>query len=729
MISAGAVAGAGGVGGGGTAAGAGAIGFNEIRNTVRATVSGTTLNSNSFVTISATENARIKAVSVGIAGTLAGGMGVGIGLSGAGSGSKNNIYNVVEAQILADSIVTSGTGFDVEVTATDTAEIGSFAGALAFAITGAIASLGLAVGISKADNDIGNIVRAKISDSTVTAGEAVEVTASSTAKIVAGAAAGGIGVSVTSAVGVGAALSSNNIHNTIEAIVEDSDLADSPAQAVTGRSVSVKAESDADILSTGLGLSVAISGGVSIGIGFVESNNTITNTTLAEIRNLRVVSTVGAVDVLAFSSGPITETPTAAAVAAAGAAISGGGVLSKNTVTPQTTASINGGSSVSGATHVKVEAKDESTIDATIVAVSVAAGSNAIAVGISRAENTIGGSITASVSGSSVTALGGALDGDIDILASANQTVTTFSVLLSAAFGAIAAAGAGAETDEKIQPNVTASVTGGTLTATGNNVNVHAKFTGFSDPKTAAVSGSVGFGGALSVVKADALISGTTSAFAAGGTINAAKLSVDAHDISTSTAFALSVGLSTGVALAATKATSKINRTTEAYLAAGTINTSGGPVDVHATSSSKSDLDGASIAAGFAAVSLVLLDSTVATTTRAYVGDGANVTSGALDVKADAFNIVTSTSVNLSISLGGGNETFITATDDSTIEARLGPAKAATSGSAAITASGDVNATTMLTSRAVGRAIGHTFGLCGTIGDMHGKPPNKIGRA
>ena len=34
----------------------------------------------------------------------------------------------------------------------------------------------------------------------------------------------------------------------------------------------------------------------------------------------------------------------------------------------------------------------------------------------------------------------------------------------------------------------------GTLTATGNNVNVHAKFTGFSDPTTSAVSGSVGFG-------------------------------------------------------------------------------------------------------------------------------------------------------------------------------------------------------------------------------------------
>ena len=122
--------------------------------------------------------------------------------------------------------------------------------------------------------------------------------------------------------------------------------------------------------------------------------------------------------------------------------------------------------------------------------------------------------------------------------------------------------------------------------------------------------------------------------------------------------------------------------------------------------------------------SLVLLDSTVATTTRAYVGDGATVTSGALDVKADAFNIVTSTSVNLSISLGGGNETFITATDDSTIEARLGPAKGAASGSATVTASGDVNVTAILTSRAVGRAIGLTFGLFGTIGDMHGKATN-----
>ena len=427
-----------------TAAGAGAIGFNEIRNTVRATVSGATLNSSSFVTISATENARIKAVSVGIAGTLAGGMGVGIGLSGAGSGSKNNIYNVVEAQILADSIVASGAGCDVTVSASDTSEIGSFAGALAFAITGAIASVGLAVGKSNADNDLGNdrpredqrleghLRRRRYA-----------FTASATSKIVSGAAAGGVGISVTVAAGFGAALSSNNIHNTVEAIIEDSDLGDTPAQSVSGTSVTVKAEDDSDILSTSLG---ALGRGVRrrerrhrlrpVGQHDHDGDQGRDPELARRLvgRRRRGARVVQGLDHREADRGSDRVS--------GGGSVSGGGVLSKNTVTPSTTATINGGSSVSGATHVKVEAKDESSIDATIVAVSVAGASNAVAIGISRAENTIGGSISASISGSTVVALGGAADGDIDVLASANQTVTTFSVLLSAAFGAIAAAGA-----------------------------------------------------------------------------------------------------------------------------------------------------------------------------------------------------------------------------------------------------------------------------------------------
>jgi hypothetical protein len=176
-----------------------------------------------------------------------------------------------------------------------------------------------------------------------------------------------------------------------------------------------------------------------------------------------------------------------AAFTAGGAGLSGGGVLARNTINPTTTASIASSSTVAAATSVKVDAQDTSTIDATILALNVAAGTNAIAIGIASAENVAGGTITASTSGSTVTAS----SGDIDVLASAHQTLTTYSVLLSAAFGAIAGALTSINANERIEPNVTASVSGGTLTATGNDVNVHATFTGVADPTATALAAGV----------------------------------------------------------------------------------------------------------------------------------------------------------------------------------------------------------------------------------------------
>ena len=565
---AGSEAGAVGAGFGGGAAisfGAAAAG-NEIGNTIRALVDGSTVEAGDAVTIHATSTSVIHSVAIGIAASVSGGVFVGISLSGAGSVTENAIANTVEAGVAGGSTVSSANGQAISIVAADSSDIGSFSGAVAVAVGAAIFSAGVAVGVSVATADIGNIVRAKIDDSKVSSAAGLTVDAHATgnirshglAAVFAGGSLGGFGA--------GAAISTNSIHSTVEARILDADAAG--GQEATGTFVKVTATDDADILANAVGFAGSV-GIAAASIGFVDATNTITSATTAKIQNSKVTASAAGVEVLAASTGSIKSKPTAAAIAGGVVAAAGGGVLSKNSVTPNTTATISGGSLVNAATFVKVEAKDTSTIEATIVAVAAAGGLGAVAVGLAKAEDTIGGSVTGSTAGSTITAS----NGDIDVLATANQTVTTFAVAFAAAFGAIAAAGVAVLSDEKIQPNVTASVTGGTLTALGHFVNIHASFTGNSHPTTdaGAVSISLGGSGSVAFVNSDALISGTTSAFAAGGTINANGLDVDATDMNTVTSSATSASFSTSVSISGVVASATVDRTTQAYLGAGTL--------------------------------------------------------------------------------------------------------------------------------------------------------------
>jgi hypothetical protein len=555
---------------------------------------------------------------------------VGVSLSGAGSGATSVITNTIEAGVSGGS-VTSAADKDIDILAKDNSYIASFGGALAVGIGIAIGSVGGAVGVSVGSTDIGNTVRAKIDNATVTASGDLKVKAEATSNIRAEAIAYATGAG-TGAFGAGAAITTNMIHNTVEARIKDADeaggqeakgdlvsvqasdsskidsnsfggalsiggvgfsvgavlaenaiggspnlngqfaasgggphtvraLIENSKVTATEGNVEVKSTSSGILKSTATGGAISVSGGASGAFGIVYAANVINGTTVATVSSSKVTSNNGAVEVLASSEGSITSTPVAfAAAVSGGGGLSGAGVLATNSITPTTSATVVSSSTVNAGTHIKLEAKDLSTIDATILAVSLSVGTNGLAAGVSLADNTAGGTITAATSNSTLTASGGALDGNIDILASANQTVTTFASALSLSIGFIASiSGAGATTDETINPNVTASNTGGTLTANGNMVNIHASFTGNSDPQTTAGTVSVSpIGGAFSIVKADALISGTTSAFSAGGTINASGLDIDATDNSTVTSFALSIGVSTGLSISTVMATATL---------------------------------------------------------------------------------------------------------------------------------------------------------------------------
>ena len=182
--------------------------------------------------------------------------------------------------------------------------------------------------------------------------------------------------------------------------------------------------------------------------------------------------------------------------------------------------------------------------------------------------------------------------------------------------------------------------------------------------------------------------------------------------------------MSTGFSVAATKATSLINRTTQAALGAGTLNTSGGPVNVHAHSTSNSTLDGTALGVGVAAVTIVLLDSKVATTTQASIGDGANVSAGVVDVNAHADNTVVATSLNVGIKIAGGSGTDINATDDSNVNSFVGPVEGSGSGGATVNTTGNVTVASLLDSNTTADALTASLTLFADIGDITGHAKN-----
>src|SRR5207253_3082172 len=112
------------------------------------------------------------------------------------------------------------------------------------------------------------------------------------------------------------------------------------------------------------------------------------------------------------------------------------------------------------------------------------------------------GSINSYVGGgSTVTANGdgvAAIDPGVSINASSNDDITTESVIIAISLS-IGLAGAASQVDETLDPNVSAYIVGGTINSTSNPVSVKASFTGTSDPKATAGSGSL-TGGAFAGV-------------------------------------------------------------------------------------------------------------------------------------------------------------------------------------------------------------------------------------
>ncbi|MGH3371710.1 MAG: hypothetical protein ACRDPR_17090, partial [Nocardioidaceae bacterium] len=614
-------------------AGAGSVSLNGITATIEAKIAGDSdveSQAGKSIEVKASDESSIKAdagagaLGAGISGTgaVAGAVGVSI--------AKNEISNTIRA-LIDDSDVDADGSLTVSATTAADIDVFALAGALAVTGTGG-AGVSLAGVGATTENSISNTVEAIIGNSTlaelqeVTAGGPVTITASDTSDIdneaigfaaaITFAGLGGVSGSVA------VVLSTNTISNAVRAGIESSDV-----RALTGtHKVEVSATANATIDSKAVAAAVSVT------------------------------------------------------VSPAGGALAGGGATATNAISGTIEAIVRRAdqsttdSKVSATGAVKVAAKDTSTITSTVPSVAASGALIGAAAAVSLAENTIENTVRAEMAHADVTAR----SGGITVEADGTQTVTSESYAVAASVS-IGGAGSGAKSETTIGGSVEALVSDSSLTA-AEETNAVETANGLVDVDassalTITVRADAGAGGvlAVSVVLVKATIGGTTKASVAASTVLSTGLDVDATDVSTARPSIVSVSAG-GVTGTGVEATTTITRAIEASIGAGSVDAGSSPVNVRATSTSTADSDVTGVGAGGISVTILSVNNEVDTTTSAIVADGAVITAEAVTVKAFATNITKAETLGVSVGLvAAGTGIDVVATDSSDVVARVGP--------------------------------------------------------
>ena len=169
------------------------------------------------------------------------------------------------------------------------------------------------------------------------------------------------------ATGAGAE-TSNNIGNTLEAMISDSE-----ADGTTGVALWTydAATITATAVSAALGITASAGGAVGGTVSVTPSTNNVSNTSRAGIRNSKVKSANGHVDIVAESATTIYADPVAVAVGVTVAPgsldLTGGGAIGLNDVSNTIAAFIDENSEVEAGRGVSVYALDSSDINTSVV--------------------------------------------------------------------------------------------------------------------------------------------------------------------------------------------------------------------------------------------------------------------------------------------------------------------------------------------------------------------------
>ncbi|NEU80298.1 DUF4347 domain-containing protein [Nostoc sp. UIC 10630] len=525
-----------------------------------------------------------------------------------------------------------------------------------------------------------SLVRATITDSTVTAANDVILSAISAAQIdalaIGGAASGaGTGAGLAGALAGAGAGSANTIAQVIIASIENN----SDVTANNG---------DVDLLSVdtsrikadagGVAISVAVSlagaaGAASIGLAISENN--IGNTTKAFI-DRSTVDAQSDVDLDANSTAEINAFTFggAGALSVSGAGVagaaSGAGAGSTNTIANAIEAYILDSPSVTANLgSISLSATDKSEITATAHGGSVAlSGSGTASVSVSiaavDANNTLSNQVRSLIDNSTVEAL----KGTVEILAKSDANIDSEAVAASVG-GAISLfsggfSGAGAGATNIISNTIEAAIKDNSNVRTLNTLRVAA--TDNSAISSDVGAGSLAFGavgGSIGVSLTDNTINNNVRAFVDGlVTVTNGNVEITADSTATANSFAIATSIAAsvggGFAGAGSDAQTTIGGTVEAYLGtAGRLNLSAiaGDAIVKATSNQTTETKaiGVAVSTGFvgAAVGVTLADTTFNGTTRAYSQGNVPI---ANDLTVEAKNIGTAKTETFALSAALG---------------------------------------------------------------------------
>jgi hypothetical protein len=351
-----------------------------------------------------------------------------------------------------------------------------------------------------------------------------------------------------------------------------------------------------------------------------------------------------------------------------------------------------GGAGANADAEVTKDAVVEASIGGTVTAtgaVSVTAASNDTATG--TAKGGAGGAIDATaffseanVAGDAKASVDGKILGSKGLTVQANGTNSADAETLAVSVSL--AGGSGANSTATITADAaTQALVGSTAQVAAGGGAVMVGATG-SNTATATANGG---GAALLHVAAmlpSATIAAAVRAAVSGNVLNAGGVTVSATAPARTATANLTVGNDGVVSGDGGKATADVSGDIEAYVAPGvTIDSPQGLVHVTAGTGTSGTGTQANATAkggsgGAVTVAALLADATIEGTTRAYVGEGAQVT--AAEIQVDATNTHKATATNLAVGVGvlagGGGD--VTAKNSGNVEAYVGPKGTVTPG-------------------------------------------------
>jgi Domain of unknown function (DUF4347) len=536
--------------GAGTAAVGGSVSINIIDTATKAYVANNSiLNAGQLISITANDNSDISS----IAGQVSVGGTAGIGASV----STNYISNVVNAYISGSQVTSVNNGLNIQAAISPTVENitvgGAAAGTFAFggsvtvnyintqtlayisnnstiktlqnvnifasndasirSLAGQVSGAGsAAIGAAVAVNNSNGTTAAYITDSSVTSGGAVKISATETNSIESLSA----GASVAGGAALTGSVSVNNLGNTIAAYTNNS--------AIATNTLEITAKNDATIKS----LAGQFSGSGSVAVGASVAYNNIGNTVKAYSLNSQI-NAQGNVLINADGKGNIE---TIAVGGSIGGLVGLAGSSAVNEMSNNVSAYIQGGTLYTPGT---VGAIANSVNSMKTYGGTLAAG--AVGVGATIAVNNLNNTTEAYLRDANVTALGNntltvpLADGTgnsqamagLAVIATSDENLEVIIGTASAGIGALA----GSIAVNSFKDNTQAFINGGTIN--GNNTGANSAqslfIKAFNDSTVSikAGAGAVGLGGGIGASIDVTTVKNGTSAFINNANVNIAK--------------------------------------------------------------------------------------------------------------------------------------------------------------------------------------------------------------